>query len=126
MVDQATAEIVRRYLAMIDASGIPVTGGVVYGSYARGEQTRESDIDLLVLSPAFDRNKPDDLVNRLWRMTWRVDSRIEPIAVGVREFEENDDSPLIGVARRDGVLIRLEEIREEPAKVAEAHAKYGK
>jgi len=98
---------------MIDAAGIPVAAGVLYGSCARGEQFKESDIDLLVLSTIFVQNKPSELVNRLWRMTWRVDSRIEPIAVGVREFEENDSSPLIGMAQREGILIRMEESQRE-------------
>ena len=105
MVANSTVDTVRRYLSRLPDVGIPVVAGVLYGSFARGEERPDSDIDLLVVSPAFDGAKDSRLVDALWHMTWRVDSRIEPIAVGAREFEEDQASPLIGIARREGLII---------------------
>jgi len=45
------------------------------------------------------------MIDALWQMAWRVDSRIEPFGVGVQEFEKNNDSPFIGIARREGVVV---------------------
>jgi len=43
-----------------------------------------------------------------------------PVAVGVREFEEDDGSPLIGIARRDGFVVSL----PAPAMVHEEASEY--
>jgi predicted nucleotidyltransferase len=107
MVDQSIIKEIRQYLARVAEAGIPVASAVLFGSYARGEQRRESDIDILVLSPSFDDGVDFDTANELWRLTRYVDSRIEPHAVGVREFAEDDSSPLIGIARREGVPVCL-------------------
>lgn len=107
MASKSILKIVHQYLAKVADAGIPVVSGIVYGSIARGAQQPESDIDLLVVSPVFDGAKDSRLVATLWHMTWRVDSRIEPIPVGVREFETDDVSPLIAMARREGVVVKF-------------------
>jgi predicted nucleotidyltransferase len=107
MVDKSIIEKVRQYLGLVRNAGVDVTSGVIYGSVARGEATEDSDIDLLVLAPEFDSGKADSRIRLLWRLRQYADSRIEPVAVGVREFEEDDASPLIGAARRDGFMVSL-------------------
>lgn len=107
MVDSSVIAIVRRYLDTVMHAGIPAEKAVIYGSFARNEQRKDSDIDVLILSPLFDRLKESKVLDLLWRLTRQVDIRIEPIAVGVREFDEDDASPLIGVARRDGFVVSM-------------------
>ncbi|MBU0510937.1 MAG: nucleotidyltransferase domain-containing protein [Chloroflexi bacterium] len=64
MVDEAVVNTVRKYLRTLDAQGIPAPFGVVYGSQARGTTHEWSDIDLLVVSPMFDKQrKREDWVN---------------------------------------------------------------
>jgi len=46
-------------------------------------------------------------VNLLWRVAARTDSRIEPFPVGQRQFEQNDSSAIIEIARREGQVISL-------------------
>lgn len=121
MVDSSIIAIVRRYLDTVMRAGIPAEKAVIYGSFARGEQRKDSDIDVLVLSPLFDRLKESKVLDLLWRLTRQVDIRIEPIAVGVREFDEDDGSPLIGVARRDGFVVSL----PATAMVHEGSPEYG-
>lgn len=107
MADREIIGIVRRYLRQVQKEeNIPVSMGVVFGSQARAEGRPESDIDVLVVSPLFDERKDTEMVNRLWRLVWQVDTRIEPFAVGVREYEENEESPIIGIARRDGIEVQ--------------------
>jgi len=105
MVDKAILKILGLYFAELGRNGITVEKGVVFGSYARGDQTRESDIDVLVVSPIFDGKKDDSVLDTLWRARRHADMRLEPIAVGVHEFQEDEESPLIGVARREGVVV---------------------
>ncbi|MBF0164375.1 MAG: nucleotidyltransferase domain-containing protein [Magnetococcales bacterium] len=103
----AAADIVetaQRYLHALIEDGVPVSFAVLYGSHARGESHAWSDIDLMVVSPLFDDKKWED-VNHLWRVTPRVDVRIEPMAVGLRQWAEDDAIPLIEIARREGMII---------------------
>ncbi len=81
--------------------------GVLYGSQARGEARQWSDIDLLVISPQYDDRRTREDVFFLWRLAARIDSRIEPIPVGERQFVEDDSSAIIEMARREGVRIDL-------------------
>ncbi len=108
MAEREIIGIVRDYLRHVqEEENIPVSLGVIFGSCAREEENPDSDIDLLVVSPLFDECKDTETVNRLWRLVWDVDTRIEPFAGGVREYEENEASPIIGIARRDGIEIQL-------------------
>lgn len=115
MVDESIIEEVRRYLRRVAEAGIPVVSAVLFGSFARGEQRPDSDIDLLVLSPSFDAGVDFDMANELCRLTRYVDHRIEPHAVGVREFEDDEASPLIGIARQEGVIVKLSYLKTKPA-----------
>ncbi len=97
---------VRNYLRSLAAEGIPASFGVVFGSQARGTAHRWSDIDLLVVSPVFDGVRRDEDVNRLWRLAGRLDSRIEPIPCGERQWAEDDSSAIIEIARLEGTPIK--------------------
>ena len=107
MADDAVTGLIRQYLRNLDAAGIHATSGVLFGSFARGDAHRWSDIDLVVLSPRFDG--PFDLagVEALWVVAGRTDSRIEPIPCGERQWLEDNESVIIEVARREGRGIAL-------------------
>ncbi|MEO5328292.1 MAG: nucleotidyltransferase domain-containing protein [Magnetococcus sp. THC-1_WYH] len=105
MVDRAVVEAVHQYMRVLDAEGIPVAFSVLYGSFARGEEHEWSDIDLMVVSPLFDNAEHWSDTERLWTATVYTDSRIEPIGVGVRQWEEDDRLPIIEIARREGQII---------------------
>ncbi|MFA5806113.1 MAG: nucleotidyltransferase domain-containing protein [Melioribacteraceae bacterium] len=59
----------------------------LFGSCADGKMTRDSDIDLAIVSESFTNNKFESGVI-LGKMTWGIDTRIEPIAFTPQEFEE--------------------------------------
>ena len=82
--------------------------GVIFGSQARGNATKWSDIDLLVVSPEFDMSRDRKKIDGLWHITARTDSRIEPIACGEKQWMEDDSSAIIEIARREGEIVRLE------------------
>ncbi len=107
MVDEAIARIVRQYLRTLNERGIPIQCGVIFGSQASGYTNTWSDIDLLVVSPRFDGERKRADVNLLWHVAARTDSRIEPIPVGQHQFEGDDSSAIIEIARREGQKILL-------------------
>jgi predicted nucleotidyltransferase len=107
MLEQDVAATVQRYLRAVQDSGIPVRFGVVFGSQVSGRRDEWSDIDVLVVSPAFDETRDRRQIALLWRLTAQVDSRIEPVPCGERQWESDDSSALIEIARRQGERVPL-------------------
>ena len=102
MLDAAVIDAVRSYLRAARDHGIPVSFGVVFGSFAIGRAGQWSDIDLVVVSPRFDGPRSRDDVKLLWRLAARTDNRIEPIACGERQWRQDDSSAILEIARREG------------------------
>ena len=107
MPDASIIAVIRRYLQAVCEQGIPVQGAILFGSYARGEQKVDSDIDLIVLSPVFDQAKTQASLSTLWRLRATTDYRIEPIAAGTQEWLSDRGSPILEIARREGVEIPM-------------------
>lgn len=104
MTQQDAIKIVRQYVQNLNNSGIVILKAFLYGSYARNEASETSDIDVLLVSEAFDTD--DDLVlSKPWSPKLRPDLRIEPLAVGAKRFETDDTSPIIEVVRKEGLQI---------------------
>lgn len=61
----------------------------------------ESDIDVLIVT----ENENDNLTGKVWRLTKRVNSRIEPYLIDKDRFINNKDSLLIDLVKRTGIEI---------------------
>ncbi len=85
--------IIRRkiddYVRRLRENHIPVWRMYLYGSYAKGTQGIESDIDLAVFLDAEDIDGFQEEVE-LMRLRWDVDLRIEPHAFARSDFDEMD------------------------------------
>lgn len=102
MADETVEDLVRRYLRAVGEAGIPVRFGVLFGSRATGRAGDMSDIDVVVISPRFDDAHDRSDVALLWRLAARTDSRIEPVACGERQWNEDTSTPIIEAARQEG------------------------
>jgi hypothetical protein len=111
MADPTVIDIVRRYLRNLAEQGILARMGVLFGSYATGHPGQWSDIDLVVVSPVFDGTFSRDAIDSLWYVAARTDSRIEPIPCGERQWVEDEVTPIIEIARREGVQVVADENR---------------
>ena len=107
MADRAIVTAVENYLAEVRRAGIRVSKAIVFGSHARNEASSDSDIDVIVIAPEFDGQPDWANIAILWRLRARTDRRIEPLAVGERQWEESDDNPIIETARREGIEMNL-------------------
>ncbi|MDI7269100.1 MAG: nucleotidyltransferase domain-containing protein [Myxococcota bacterium] len=96
--------IVKAYLRLLGQAGVPARRAVIFGSHARGTARPDSDIDVLVVSPVFDVDR-FGAESVLWRLTRKVDSRIEPVPVGEAEYAGEARSPLVYEARRTGFVV---------------------
>ena len=105
MAEESIKQSVKKYLRELLRLGIPVRFGVIFGSHTRGDIHKWSDIDLLVVSKLYDKSYSRDDIIFLWKTAARTDNRIEPIPVGMNRWEQDDESTIIEVARREGVRI---------------------
>jgi predicted nucleotidyltransferase len=106
MVQGEIINIIRQYIKNLNAGGIIIQFAYLYGSYARNEATPESDIDVLLVGDVFDTND-DVILSKPWLPKFRNDFRIEPIAIGTKRFETDDVSPVIELAKNEGIRIQL-------------------
>jgi predicted nucleotidyltransferase len=77
--------IVRRYFAAIKQHGIDVQQAILYGSYAKGDYTEWSDIDVAVVSDDFQGIRFYDR-EKLSQPTLQVDARIDPAPYRSKDF----------------------------------------
>ncbi len=62
---------------------------ILFGSYAKGTENEDSDIDIAVISDDFDDIY--DSMAVLMGMTWDIDARIEPHPIKKKDFDEESD-----------------------------------
>ena len=65
-----------------------VTAIILFGSYAKGTNNEDSDIDIAVISDDFEDIY--DCMAILMGMTWDIDARIEPHPIKMKDFEEGN------------------------------------
>jgi predicted nucleotidyltransferase len=80
---------IERYIAALRKSGIAPQKVYLYGSYAKGTPREESDIDLAIVSDNLTGDRMDDEFE-LMRLTWDIDTRIEPHSFRPEEFTADD------------------------------------
>lgn len=94
-------EIVKKYADKLRESMIPFLGVYLFGSFARGEARKWSDIDVAIFS---EREETDDFIIQLGRLLREVDLRIEP-----HIFSEDDlktiSTPLVEEILRTGIKV---------------------
>ena len=81
---------------------IRVSGAYLFGSYAKGNATPDSDIDVLILSPDFSGDRFEDLL-LLMKARRGIDLKIEPHPLKDDEFNENH--PLFHEVKNDLIQI---------------------
>ena len=62
---------------------------ILYGSYARGEQTEESDLDIaLILSPGTDRKMYDSMIDCVSKRELEYGKTLSVIDIDAQKYEE--------------------------------------
>ena len=106
MAQSEVIALLKQYCMLLNMSGIAVAKAFLFGSYSRGDATVDSDIDVMIVSSAFDTN--DDLIKaKAWRLAEKVNLKIEPYTVGLHKFLNDDVSPLLQIVKNEGIEIIL-------------------
>jgi predicted nucleotidyltransferase len=102
MAKNEVIEILKSFIFLLQTEGISVEKAYLYGSYLSGTATSDSDIDILIVT----KNGNDDyLAGKIWQLTRKINTRIEPYIVGSDRFNSNDNSPLIDLIKKTGLEI---------------------
>ncbi len=96
---------VSEYVRILNESGLQIDKAFLFGSAARNEECEESDIDVMLVSKRFDDSSDDQAFGLIWRLTRKVDTRIEPFAVGLSRFDNDDNLPLLQIVKKEGIPI---------------------
>lgn len=95
-------EIAREFAEAIKSDDIKLI--MLFGSVARGDDTEESDIDILIVSPIADIIKPE-----IHRMAIDVilekDEVISPRLMSEEHFNKTKDYPFLTNVLKEGVQI---------------------
>lgn len=104
MVDKEIIIIIKDYLKILEDKGLHISKAYLYGSQAKGVASKDSDIDLMLISPLFDDNA-DKYAGIIWFSASEVSYKLEPMTVGEKKFLSDIYSPLIGLVKREGIEI---------------------
>lgn len=96
---------VSEYVRILNESGLQIEKAFLFGSAARNEEREESDIDVMLVSRRFDDRSDDKAFGLIWRLTRKVDTRIEPFAVGLSRFDNDENLPLLQIVKKEGISI---------------------
>ncbi len=94
-------KIVEKYADKLRVNQIPFSDVYLFGSFAKGEARKWSDIDVAIFS---EREETDDFIIQLGRLLREVDIRIEP-----HIFSEDDiktiSTPFVQEILRTGIKV---------------------
>lgn len=94
--------LIRPFIAEIKKD-IPVKKVYLYGSYANGTYTKHSDIDIVVVSSAFNKGTYISNMQYLFKKAARINSLIEPIPASPAEIRKK--TPFLKAALKQSIEI---------------------
>ena len=104
MAKREVIDLLKKYIALLKSEGIAVEKAFLYGSYSLENETDDSDIDLMIVTNNQDADN-DFIIGRIWQLTKKINTRIEPYLVGLDRFNRTNFSPFIDMIKEKGIKI---------------------
>lgn len=95
-------DIVNKYIEIV-SKNYDVIAIILFGSYAKGTQKEDSDIDIAVITDDIKTDKFDEEVN-LMQLRNNIDYRIEPHIISVTDYE-NNETPFVVEVKNTGIQV---------------------
>jgi uncharacterized protein len=93
----------KEFIRLLSENGVPITEAYLFGSAARGESTEVSDIDVAVVSPAFQGILFHD-INKISKYRRKVDLRLEIHPFSLMEIE-SDPPAFFQHIQKEGIRV---------------------
>ncbi len=84
-IDKKVMESIKKYIDKI-SKYYKIEAIILFGSYARGAENEDSDIDIAIVSSDFKDIIEDGA--KLIGFTWRIDTRIEPHPITTEDYKK--------------------------------------
>ena len=104
MATREVIELLKKYIFLLNSEGISVKKAFLFGSYSSNTAIENSDIDVMIVSDKYDEN--DDIaIGKTWRLTRKINTKIEPFLIGIKKFSDDNASPLVSMIKNQGIEI---------------------
>ena len=101
LINKEISEIVDKYIAVVKANyNVAI---ILFGSYAKGTEHKDSDIDIAVITDDIKTDIFDEEV-KLMILRKGIDYRIEPHIITVSDYE-NDETPFVVEVKNTGIKV---------------------
>ena len=99
--------LIRRYVAALEARGIPVERVILFGSHAAGHAQEWSDIDIAVISPKFDALSLLERYEQLGLANRELQAPLDVVGFSPSQVAHCEPGSFLAEILRTGVTIPL-------------------
>lgn len=100
-MDKRIDTAIAKYLELIKEKFSDIESVYLFGSYAKGKSTDDSDIDLALIFRDLDNSSRFDIQVQLMLLAAKIDSRIEPHPISSEDF--NSGNPFVAEIKKTGI-----------------------
>ena len=98
-MDKITNQKLKKYIKRV-CDYLPIHKAILFGSFARGTQHKDSDIDIAIIVDKIKGNYLE-ISSKLFDLVWDIDTRIEPVLIE----ESSDESGFLENILKTGIII---------------------
>ncbi|HPB01774.1 MAG TPA: nucleotidyltransferase domain-containing protein [Bacteroidales bacterium] len=103
-MDKRTDKIIRQYLSTVSVQTPGFVTAYLFGSYAKGNQHADSDIDIALIIENLQDSDKFDIQVQLMLLASKFDLRIEPHPLSLNDLES--DNPFVYEIKKTGIELR--------------------
>ena len=100
-IDKNLLKTIQLYLDKV-GEFYKIDDAVIFGSYAKGTQSKDSDIDLAIISSDVKDRIID--MGKMFALTWKINTDIEPYPINTEDYK-NCATPFINEIIRTGIPV---------------------
>lgn len=98
-----TQPVIQKYIARLKKH-ITLDEAMVFGSLAQGTATKESDVDILIVSDSFANMDDDDRLRLLYRLTVSIPLDLHLYGVTRQEYESASPLTTLGTIHKQKTI----------------------
>ena len=102
---KSQTEKINKFVELLKQQGVNISKIILFGSYAKGRATPDSDIDVVVVSNQFGQDTAEEMM-LLRKIALKVDSHIEPVPLSPDDLSDKYSS-FSQVIRRYGIDVAI-------------------